>query len=144
MVDVTGKDVTVRTARAEGHILMAPHTLERIREGMTPKGSVLQVAELAGIMGGKRTHELIPLCHTLPDVSLEVALELDPSLPGVVARSQARVAGRTGVEMEALTAVSVALLVVYDMLKSVDRGMRIEAVRLLSKAGGRSGSWSAE
>lgn len=143
MVDVTGKEVTTRAARAEGRILMAPDTLERIREGGTPKGSVLHVAELAGIMGGKRTHELIPLCHALPDVSLEVALDLDPSLPGVVARSEARVAGRTGVEMEALTAVSVALLAVYDMLKSVDRGMRIQEVRLLSKSGGRSGNWSA-
>lgn len=144
MVDVTDKDVTLRTARAEGRIVMAAATLERIRSGDAAKGDVLAVAELAGIMGAKRTSDLVPLCHALPGVSVELALEIDASLPGVVARSQASVAARTGVEMEALTAVSVALLTVYDMLKAVDRGMRIQEVRLLSKAGGRSGSWSAD
>ncbi len=144
MVDVTDKHISVRSARAEGRIRMAATTVERLRSGKSAKGDVLQVAELAGIMGGKRTADLVPLCHTLPGVSIEVSLEVDPSLPGVVARSEARVASRTGVEMEALTAVSIALLTVYDMLKAIDRGMRIEEVRLLSKAGGRSGSWQAD
>lgn len=143
MVDVTGKAATRRVAQAEGRIVMAPETLRRIREGATAKGDVLSVAELAGIMAGKRTSELIPLCHPLPGASTEVALALDPDLPGVVATATARVAGPTGVEMEALTAVSVALLTVYDMVKAVDRGMRIEGVRLLSKEGGRSGRWTA-
>jgi cyclic pyranopterin phosphate synthase len=143
MVDVSGKGVTVRTARAEGRIVMAPATLERIQTGTSSKGRVLEVAELAGIMAGKRTGDLIPLCHVLPGVGIQVALEADPALPGVVARAEAKVSGQTGVEMEALTAVSVALLAVYDMLKSVDRGMRIEDVRLLSKEGGRSGTWTA-
>ncbi len=144
MVDVTGKAVSVRTATAEGRIVMASSTLDRIRNAAAAKGDVLGVAELAGIMGGKRTADLVPLCHTLPGVSIDVALEPDPSLPGVVARADARTSAQTGVEMEALTAVSVALLTVYDMLKSVDRGMRIQDVRLLAKAGGRSGSWRAE
>lgn len=144
MVDVTGKDVTSRTARATGRIVMGPATLRRIHEGANPKGDVLQVAELAGIMGGKRTADLIPLCHQLPGASVEVTLSLDPDLPGVVADATARIGGRTGVEMEALTAVSVALLTVYDMVKAVDRGMRIEGIRLLSKEGGRSGSWKAD
>jgi cyclic pyranopterin monophosphate synthase len=144
MVDVTKKDVTTRRAIAEGHILMARATLDKILAGETPKGNVLQVAELAGIMGGKRTSELIPLCHPLPGASVEVVLRADPDLPGIVARAEAHVTGRTGVEMEALTAVSVALLTVYDMAKAVDRGMRIEGVRLLRKEGGRSGAWQAE
>jgi cyclic pyranopterin phosphate synthase len=144
MVDVSSKELTARTAVAEGHIVMAPDTLARIRSGQTPKGDPLQVAQLAGIMAGKRTADLIPLCHQLPGASVEVALELDDALPGVVARATARIAGQTGVEMEALTAVSVALLTVYDMVKAVDRGMHIEGVRLLQKTGGRSGLWSAE
>ncbi len=144
MVDVSGKDVTLRTARAEGRIVMGPDTLERIRTGTAAKGNVLEVAELAGIIAGKKTGDLIPLCHVLPGVGIRMVLEPDPSLPGVVAHAEATVSGRTGVEMEALTAVSVALLTVYDMLKAVDRGMRIEGVRLRSKEGGRSGSWSAE
>jgi cyclic pyranopterin phosphate synthase len=143
MVDVSGKDVTARTARARGRIVMSPDTLRRIREGATDKGDVLKVAELAGIMGGKKTADLIPLCHQLPGASVEVELALDDDLPGVVATATARIAGQTGVEMEALTAVSVALLTVYDMVKAVDRGMRLEAIRLVSKEGGRSGSWSA-
>ncbi len=143
MVDVTAKDVTTRIAVAEGRLVMAPETLERIRAGRTPKGNPLQVAEVAGIMGGKRTAELIPLCHQLPGASLQVTLGPDPDLPGVVARAEARIAGQTGVEMEALTAVSVALLTVYDMVKAVDRGMRIEGIRLLRKEGGRSGTWTA-
>ncbi len=144
MVDVGGKEATRRVARAEGRIVMEPETLRRIREGATDKGDVLQVAELAGIMGGKRTADLVPLCHQLPGASVEVALELDDALPGVRARATARYTGRTGVEMEALTAVSVALLTVYDMVKAVDRGMRIEGIRLLAKEGGASGSWSVD
>jgi len=142
MVDVSAKDTTARTAVAEGRIVMAPETLARIREGQTPKGDPLQVAQIAGIMAGKRTADLIPLCHQLPGASVEVELTLDDTLPGVAARATARIAGQTGVEMEALTAVSVALLTVYDMVKAVDRGMRIEGVRLLRKDGGQSGSWS--
>ena len=144
MVDVTEKDVTNRRAVAEGHIVMARETLRMIVEGKTPKGDVLQVAELAGVMGGKKTADLIPLCHALPGTSVKVSLEPDAKLPGVRARAEARVTDRTGVEMEALTAVSVALLTVYDMAKAVDRGMRIEGVRLLEKEGGRSGKWKAK
>lgn len=144
MVDVTPKDLTQRTAVAEGRIVMAPETLARIQARDMPKGDPLQVAEIAGIMAGKRTADLIPLCHQLPGASVEVSLDADQALPGITARATARIAGQTGVEMEALTAVSVALLTVYDMVKAVDRGMRIEGIRLLEKAGGRSGSWKAE
>ena len=142
MVDVTGKDVTARRAVAEGCILMEVDTLERIVSGRTAKGDPIQVAELAGIMAGKKTSELIPLCHALPGASVKVALEPDERLPGLRARAEATVADRTGVEMEALTAVAVALLTVYDMVKAVDRGMRIEGIRLVEKSGGRSGSWT--
>jgi len=144
MVDVTAKEVTSRSAVAEGRIVMARETLARIVSGRTAKGDPLLVAQVAGIMGGKRTAELIPLCHQLPGASVEVTLVPDEALPGVVARAEARIAGQTGVEMEALTAVSVALLTVYDMVKGVDRGMRIEGVRLLRKEGGRSGTWTAD
>lgn len=144
MVDVTDKDTTNRVAEAVGRIVMAAETVEKIRVGETPKGNVLQVAELAGIMAGKKTGDLIPLCHQLPGASVEVRLEVDAELPGIVATAVARFAGTTGVEMEALTAVSVSLLTVYDMVKAVDRGMRIEGVRLLRKEGGRSGSWIAD
>jgi cyclic pyranopterin phosphate synthase len=144
MVDVTAKEVTSRTATAEGRIVMRPETVDRIRQGKTEKGDPLSVAELAGIMAGKKTADLIPLCHALPGASVTLRLEVDDELPGVTARATARYAGRTGVEMEALTAVSVALLTVYDMVKAVDRGMRIEGVRLLSKEGGASGSWVAQ
>lgn len=144
MVDVSRKDVTARTAVAEGRIVMAPQTLELILEGRTAKGDPIQVAEIAGIMAGKRTAELIPLCHPLPGTTVKVALRTEASPPSVVARAETRVAGQTGVEMEALTAVSVALLTVYDMVKAVDRGMRIEGIRLLSKEGGKSGSWTAD
>ncbi len=144
MVDVGEKSVTRRVAVAEGCIVTAPETARAIREGATPKGSVLLVSQLAGITGAKRTAELIPLCHPLPLTSVEVELEVDEELPGVRARATARVDGKTGVEMEALTAVSVALLTVYDMCKAADRGMRIEGVRLLRKEGGRSGTWEAK
>ncbi|MGE0159434.1 MAG: cyclic pyranopterin monophosphate synthase MoaC [Gemmatimonadales bacterium] len=144
MVDVTAKEATARRAVAEGHIVMSADTLRLIVAGQTPKGDVIQVAELAGVMGGKRTADLIPLCHALPGTTVKVSIVPDERLPGLRARAEARVVERTGVEMEALTAVSVALLTVYDMAKAVDRGMRIEGVRLLEKEGGRSGSWKAE
>lgn len=143
MVDVTAKGSTERAAEAEGWIRMSEATLEAVDAGRTPKGDVLMVAELAGIQAAKRTAELIPLCHVLSQVSVSVELQPDPDLPGVRARAQARVAGVTGVEMEALTAVSVALLTVYDMVKGLERGMRIGGIRLLRKEGGRSGVWVA-
>jgi cyclic pyranopterin monophosphate synthase len=143
MVDVGTKPPTRRTAVAEGRIVTLPGTVRAIREGTTPKGSVLVVAQLAGIMAAKRTAELIPLCHPLPISSIEVVLEADEDLPGVRATATVRVEGSTGVEMEALTAVSCALLTVYDMCKAADRGMRIEGVRLLRKEGGARGTWEA-
>lgn len=141
MVDVGEKPESQRMAVAEGFIRMHPETFTALDEGRTPKGDPLLVAQLAGIQGAKRTAELIPLCHPLPLTSVDVELAPDPELPGVRAVSRARVTGRTGVEMEALTAVSVSLLTVYDMLKAVDRGMRIEGIRLLEKSGGQSGNW---
>jgi cyclic pyranopterin phosphate synthase len=144
LVDVTSKEATHRRAVAEGRIVMDRATLDLIVSGDAPKGDVLRTAELAGVMGGKKTSDLIPLCHALPGATVRVTLEPDTELPGVRVRAVATVTDRTGVEMEALTAVSVALLTVYDMAKAVDRGMRIEGVRLLEKEGGRSGSWRAE
>jgi len=142
MVDVTGKDVTARVAVAEGRVVMAPATLAAIRDRAVAKGDVLAVAQLAGIMAAKRTHELIPLCHPLPLSSLTVALE--PSGEDAVAiTATVKVTGRTGVEMEALTAVAVAALTVYDMCKAIDRAMRIEGIRLVHKSGGRSGTYDA-
>ena len=143
MVDVGGKAETRRTAVAEGFIRMRPTTLEALQAGRTPKGDPLLVAQVAGVQASKRTAELIPLCHPLPVTSVDVELAADPDLPGVRAEATARVTGRTGVEMEALTAVSVALLTVYDMLKAVDRHMQVEGIRVIEKAGGRSGNWSA-
>ena len=143
MVDVSEKEQTARHAVATGRIITSRETLKRIVTGNLEKGSVVQVAELAGIMGGKKTHDLIPLCHQLNGVNITMRLEADPDLPGIVAQAEATVTGQTGVEMEALTAVSIALLTVYDMAKSIDRGMRIEGIRLLSKKGGRSGSWTS-
>ena len=144
MVDVSGKPASARTAVAEGRIRMSSDTLDAIRGGKVQKGDVLQVARLAGVMAGKRTGDLIPLCHMLPGASIAVDLDLDETLPGIVLRAEARIAGQTGVEMEALTAVSVGLLTVYDMAKSLDRGMVIEDIRLLHKDGGKSGTWSGE
>jgi cyclic pyranopterin phosphate synthase len=144
MVDVSDKLGTSREALAEGWIRMSPATLALIRAGDAPKGDVLGTARIAGIQAGKRTGELIPLCHILPATSVQVDLELDPELPGVRVRGTARVAGQTGVELEALTAVSVSLLTIYDMVKAADRGMEMGGIRLLKKEGGRSGSWSAE
>jgi cyclic pyranopterin phosphate synthase len=143
MVDVGDKAVTERTATAGGRVVMAPETLRLIAARGLTKGDVLGVAQLAGIMGAKRTPELIPLCHPLPLTSVTVTLEPDPAVSAIEIRATCRVSGRTGVEMEALTAVAVAALTVYDMCKAVDRGIRIEAVRLLHKAGGRSGEFRA-
>ncbi len=143
MVDVGEKTETERIAVAEGELLMAPATLAALRAGRTPKGDPLLVAQVAGIQAAKRTSDLIPLCHPLPLSSVDVVLEPDDALPGVRARATARVTARTGVEMEALTAVAVALLTAYDMLKALDRGMELRGVRLLRKQGGRSGTWVA-
>lgn len=143
MVDVSAKDVTERVAIAEARVRMAPETLVVVRRGDARKGDVIGIARLAGIMGAKRTADLIPLCHPLPLQSVTVDIEPDDALPGLVIRAIARVTARTGVEMEALTAASVASLTVYDMLKAIDRGMTIEAVRLIEKRGGRSGHWTA-
>lgn len=144
MVDVGGKDETERVAEAVGSLVMAAETLEVLERGDAPKGDPLIVAQIAGIQAAKRTSELIPLCHQLPLTRVDVRLEIDPSLPGVRVRAEARVVARTGVEMEALTAVTVALLTMYDMLKAIDRSMRIEGVRLTRKSGGRSGNWAAD
>lgn len=144
MVEVGAKPETARAAVAEGQIRTARETVDAIAAGQVAKGGVLTIAQLAGIMGAKRTAELIPLCHTLPLTSVEVEVDADPSLPGVRVRAVTRTVARTGVEMEALLAVSCALLTVYDMCKARDRGMVIEAVRLLHKEGGQSGVWSAD
>jgi cyclic pyranopterin phosphate synthase len=142
MVDVSAKDVTARVAVAEGRVVVAPATLAAIRDRAIAKGDVLAVARLAGIMAAKRTAELIPLCHPLPLAS--VALALEPEGEDTVRiTATVKVTGRTGVEMEALTAVSVAALTVYDMCKAIDRAMRIEGIRLLHKSGGRSGTYDA-
>ncbi len=141
MVDVSAKAVTARAATAEGRIAMQPATLAAIRDGLVGKGDVLAVARIAGIMAAKRTADLIPLCHPLPLSGVEVALDLEGDSVRVTAT--ARTTHTTGVEMEALTAVSVALLTIYDMAKAIDRGMTIDGVRLLSKSGGRSGDWRA-
>ncbi len=141
MVDVGAKGETERVAVAAGAIHMGAATLERIRGGGHAKGDVLAVARLAGIMGAKRTAELVPLCHPLPLTAVEVELAPDVAASAVNCTARAETRGRTGVEMEALTAVQVALLTVYDMCKAVDRGMTIDNVRLLEKSGGRSGHW---
>jgi len=144
MVDVSDKDVTNRTARAEGFIAMTPETLALIETGAAKKGDVLATARIAGIMAAKRTHELVPLCHPL--LISKVTVDLAPSRTpvGVHVAAEVRVTGQTGVEMEALTAVSVACLTVYDMLKAADKGMVIGPVRLVEKTGGRSGAWRAD
>ena len=139
MVDVSEKSDTVRTAIARGEVLMKPETLALIRAGAMKKGDVLTVAQIAGIQAAKRTSELIPLCHPLPLSHIEVELELDDALPGVIITATTRVTGKTGVEMEALTAVSVAALTVYDMAKAVEKTMVIQNIRLIEKHGGRSG-----
>lgn len=143
MVDVSAKAVTERTATARGRVVMAPATLAAITGGAIRKGDALAVAQLAGIMAAKRTSDLIPLCHPLPLASVGVTLTPDPAGNAVEIEATVKTAGRTGVEMEALTAVSVAALTLYDMAKAIDRGMRIEAVRLSRKAGGKSGTYEA-
>ena len=141
MVDVSEKDDTSRIAVAEGCIVMQPETLELIVSGNAKKGDVLGTARIAGIMAAKRTHELIPLCHALLLSKVTIDLTPDATLPGVRVRAMAKVAGQTGVEMEALTAVTVACLTIYDMAKAVDRFMRIEGVGIMEKSGGKSGDW---
>jgi cyclic pyranopterin phosphate synthase len=142
MVDVSGKAETDRTAWAVGSIRMEPATLAAIRENTVKKGDVLGVARIAGIMAAKRTAELIPLCHPIPLTDVDVVLTPDDQIPGVRVEARARTVGRTGVEMEALAAATVALLTVYDMAKAIDRGMTIDGVALVRKTGGRSGEWS--
>lgn len=144
MVDVSQKAVTSRTAVAEGRVVMQHETLDLVLSGDAKKGDVRATARIAGIMAAKKTHELIPLCHPLLLSKIAIEIEPDTALPGLIVRATAKVAGQTGVEMEALTAVSVACLTIYDMVKAADRGMRIEAVRLVEKSGGKSGDWHAE
>ncbi|SDL35522.1 cyclic pyranopterin monophosphate synthase MoaC [Paracoccus chinensis] len=142
MVDVSGKEPTAREAVAEALVLMSPETLA-LAQGGAAKGDALGVARLAGIMGAKRTADLIPLCHPLPLDKVALDLVVDPALPGIRITATARTTGRTGVEMEALTAATVAALTVYDMLKAAQKDMRIEGVRLLKKTGGKSGTFEA-
>ena len=144
MVDVSDKPVTARTAIAEGFVAMKPETLALLKRGDAPKGDVLATARIAGIMAAKRAHELIPLCHPLALAKVTVDLEANSGPPGVRVVAEVKTTGRTGVEMEALTAVSVTCLTLYDMLKAVDRAMTFERIRLLEKSGGRSGDYRAE
>lgn len=144
MVDVSAKDVTARIATAACHIKMAPETFDIIAQGRAKKGDVLAVARLAGIMGAKRTADLIPLCHPLPIAKASVDLTLDPDLPGVQIEATVKTTGQTGVEMEAMTAASVAALTIYDMAKAVDRAMQIDGLRVVLKDGGKSGRYEAE
>jgi cyclic pyranopterin monophosphate synthase len=144
MVDIADKPISRRSAIAEGRVRMSPESFALVRENSAAKGDVLRIAEVAGIMGGKRTSELIPLCHPIALDAIRVECEADPALPGVRVTATAVATGRTGVEMEALTAVSVACLTVYDMVKAVDRGMVVEGIRLLEKTGGTKGDWRRE
>ena len=144
MVDVAGKDETERTATATGSVLMRPETLQLILDGGHKKGDVLAVARLAGIMAAKRTPDLIPLCHPLALTSIDLDLSCDAARNAVAIKATCALKGRTGVEMEAMTAVSVAALTVYDMCKAVDRAMTITEVRLLHKSGGKSGTYTAD
>jgi cyclic pyranopterin phosphate synthase len=141
MVDVSGKDISARIAVAQGALTCDVATLEQVKAGTTPKGSVVRTAELAGIMAAKRTAELIPLCHPLPITKADVKIEIDGDLPGFRVEAEVRTNGVTGVEMEALTAVSVACLTLFDMLKAVDRSMEIGSIKVVSKTGGKSGDW---
>jgi cyclic pyranopterin monophosphate synthase len=141
MVDVSEKPVTARYARATGSIRMKPETLDAIRRNSLAKGDVLSVARIAGVLAAKRTAELIPLCHTLPLSDIQVDLVLDDALPGVRCEVIARTNAQTGVEMEAITAVAMSLVTVYDMAKAIDRDMSIGDISLQEKSGGRSGSW---
>ena len=139
MVDVSAKPDTQRVAVARGEIHMRLETLELIRQGAMKKGDVLAIAQVAGVMAAKRTAELIPLCHPLPLTQVDVQLDLEPALPGILITATARTIGKTGVEMEALTAVSVAALTIYDMAKAVEKTMHIQNIRLVEKHGGQSG-----
>ncbi len=141
MVDVGDKTITSRTAIAEGHIVMAPATLALIRSGSAKKGDVLGVARIAGIMAAKKTHELIPLCHPLLLTKVTLDLEVDETLPGIRVSATVKVSGQTGVEMEALTAVSLACLTIYDMAKAADKTMCISGIQVLEKTGGKSGDY---
>ena len=143
MVDVSAKAATERVAIAEGRVVMTPATLDLVLKGDAKKGDVLGAARIAGIMAGKKTHELIPLCHPLALSKIAVDIEPDESLPGLIVRATAKVTGQTGVEMEALTAVSVACLTIYDMLKAADKAMVLGDIRLVEKTGGRSGTYRA-
>ncbi|HEU4357925.1 MAG TPA: cyclic pyranopterin monophosphate synthase MoaC [Xanthobacteraceae bacterium] len=144
MVDVSEKATTERVAAAEGRVVMTAKTLDVVLAGNAKKGDVLGAARLAGIMAAKRTHELIPLCHPLPVSNITVDIAPEPELPGLAVRARVKATGRTGVEMEALTAVAVACLTIYDMVKALERGMRIEGIRLLEKRGGKSGHYRAK
>jgi cyclic pyranopterin phosphate synthase len=144
MVDVSAKPATEREAVAAGRVVMQAETLDIVRKGDAKKGDVLGAARIAGIMAAKRTHDLIPLCHPLSITKAEVDIRPDAALPGLEVTARVKVAGKTGVEMEALTAVAVACLTIYDMVKAVDRGMRIEGIRLIEKRGGRSGHFRAK
>ena len=143
MVDVSDKTATARVAVAEGFVRMLPETLALVREGAAAKGDVLATARIAGIMAAKKTHELIPLCHPLPVTKVTVDFEEVAAPPGLRVEAMVKVTGQTGVEMEALTAVSVACLTIYDMLKAADKAMSFEGIRLLEKSGGRSGRYTA-
>ncbi|MEA2839735.1 MAG: cyclic pyranopterin monophosphate synthase [Methylobacteriaceae bacterium] len=142
MVDVSAKAVTERVAVAEGRVVMQPETLALCLSGQAKKGDVFATARIAGILAAKKTHELIPLCHPLLLTNVSVDLAADETLPGIRVTAVAKVSGQTGVEMEALTAASIACLTIYDMLKAVDRGMRIEGIGLIEKRGGKSGDWT--
>ncbi len=144
MVDVSSKPITEREATAEGHVIMSAETLALIKSGNAKKGDVLGVARIAGIMAAKKTSDLIPLCHPLMLSKITVELEPDDALPGIKIRATAKLSGQTGVEMEALTAVSVACLTIYDMVKAADRTMRIDGIRLTEKRGGKSGHFRIE
>jgi cyclic pyranopterin phosphate synthase len=144
MVDVSSKAVTERVAVAEGRVIMRPETLALCLSGQAKKGDVFATARIAGILAAKKTHEFIPLCHPLLLTEISIDLEGDESLPGLRVTAMAKVSGQTGVEMEALTAASIACLTIYDMLKAVDRGMRIEGIALVEKRGGKSGDWTRD
>jgi len=144
MVDVSDKALTSRKAIAMGRVKMTAETLELVQKGGNKKGDVFSVAELAGIMGAKKTSALIPLCHPLPLSKVNVRIEPDSKLPGLIVTAETKTTGQTGVEMEALTAVSIACLTIYDMLKAADKHMVIDGIMLLEKEGGKSGSWSRQ
>ncbi len=144
MVDLGNKESTQRKAVAEGRIIMDSTTLEMIRQGRHKKGDVLAIARIAGIMAAKRTAELVPLCHPIMLTAINIEFDIDAENPGVICTATAKTTERTGVEMEALTAVQIALLTIYDMCKAVDRGMQMQAIRLVHKSGGKSGDWNRQ